>query len=479
MSFAKEVTLNTLASSAGRVIGSVFAIISVGFLTRALGREGFGEYSTVVAYLATFQLIADLGLYTLLTREISQKPTHERELVSYFFTLRLTVAVLVLAVGAGLVFFFPYSSAVKWGAVYAASAFVFLSLTQVVMGVFQKHLQTYKAAIAEVAGRAVQLAFVAAFFFSGGGLFHFLTALIAASFVIFAINLVFVWRLVRFRLAVSFPRWRAILKTTFPIAVSLVFTLLYFRIDILLLSILKTPDDVGIYSAAYRVLEALIFFPAAFIGVVFPRIAKYAKESPQKLSQLLSLLTDLMTVAVLPAVVGGTLLASTIVSMIGGEDFLISAATLRVLFLAIGIIFYGTLLGNSVVALGLQKKAMWAYAAGFVFNIAANLAVIPRYSYIGAAWTTVATELLVTAYLAFIVYRAVPFHASASVIIKAAFAAAVMGGVVWWFARPLQTPLLVVPLLGTVFLAGALYATLAALTKAIATGRARSLGGRF
>ena len=96
MGLFQKITLNTLASFVGRVIGSILALVSIGLITRALGREGFGEYSTVIAYLATFQILADLGLYSLLTREISQRPGEEKNLVSLFFTLRLIAAAFFL-----------------------------------------------------------------------------------------------------------------------------------------------------------------------------------------------------------------------------------------------------------------------------------------------------------------------------------------------------------------------------------------------
>ncbi|MDX1535230.1 MAG: oligosaccharide flippase family protein, partial [Candidatus Spechtbacterales bacterium] len=245
----KKITVNTFVSSLGRILGGVLALFSVGLITRALGTKGFGEYSTVVAYLSTFQILADLGLYSLLTKEISQNPTEEKRLVSNYFTLRLVVASVFLGVASLLVFLLPYSEVVKLGVVFTASGFLFLSLSQIFLGVFQKYIQIYKAAIAEVLGRAVQLGLVWYFFQNNSELLFFLSALVVGSFVIFIINFIFARRLVRFNLKTSLKEWKRIIKTTYPIAVSLVFTLLYFKLDTILLSIMKSQEDVGIYNA--------------------------------------------------------------------------------------------------------------------------------------------------------------------------------------------------------------------------------------
>jgi O-antigen/teichoic acid export membrane protein len=436
-----KIGFNTAVFSVARVVGTVMGLVSIGFITRGLGVGGFGEYSTVLVYLGIFQILADLGLYSLLTKEISQNPDKERELFSQFFTLRLLVVVGFLVFGIGLVFLFPYTGNVKAGIILASSAFLFMSLTQLFLSVFQKYLQIYKAAIAELVGRAVQLGFVWFFFSIGGGLFHFLSAVIVGAFVIFIIDLFFMRKLITIKLSVNLSAWKRILKTTYPIAISIVFTILYFKTDILILSFLRPQEDVGIYNAAYKVLEVLIFFPAAFVGLLMPTLSRLAKENKEKLSRLLGKLFDVMVIAALPTVVLGVMLSYSAVNFIGGSEFLAAGAVLQVLFLAIGVIFFGTLFGSSIIALDLQKKAMRAYIIGFVFNFIANIIFIPKYSYMGAAWTTFLTEILVTGYLAFIIFKISPFNASLNVFAKSAFAATAAGLVAFVFMPGLHQPL--------------------------------------
>ena len=437
----RKIALNTVASSVGKIVGGFISLVILGLITRSLGLFGFGQYATGVAYLSTFQILADLGLYSLLTKEISQKPEQEKELVGQFFTLRLIVAVFFMGLASILVFLFPYSRELKLGIVFASSAFVLLSLSQLFLGIFQKYLQVYKAAFAEVLGRLVQLGFVWAFFVMGGGLFHYLGAVIAGVFVIFMVDLIFIRRLVPFKLVFKNLNWRRIVKTTYPIAISVIFTLLYFKSDTLMLSIIKTQEDVGIYNVAYKVLEILIFFPAAFFGLLLPLLSSYAKENKERFARLLSRLTELTFAVGLTAIISGILLSYSIVNLIGGSEFLPSGLPLQILFIAVGIIFWATLLGNAVVALDLQKKAMWAYIAGFVFNFIANLVFIPRFSYIGASWTTVATELLVTVYLVWVIKKEVRFNISFSVLVRLMLTAFFVAVFIFYATPSIQTPL--------------------------------------
>ena len=109
--------------------------------------------------------------------------------------------------------------------------------------------------------------------------------------------------------------------------------------------------------------------------------------------------------------------------------------------MVIGIIFFGNILGRAVIALDLQKKAVFAYLLGVVLNVVLNLIFIPSYTYMGAAWTTVITELLVVAFLFWLVWRKTKVSFDIRGITKAAFAAAVMSGVLLVFVSPITAPL--------------------------------------
>src|SRR3989338_7856999 len=112
MTLTQQIAKNTLVQAIGRVIGIVFGIITLGLMTRYLGQEGFGEYTTVIAFLQFFSIIADLGLYLVATSELGRVPD-ERKFLSNVFTLRLASAVFFLILVSALVWIFPYSRIVK------------------------------------------------------------------------------------------------------------------------------------------------------------------------------------------------------------------------------------------------------------------------------------------------------------------------------------------------------------------------------
>ena len=391
----------------GRIIVNLIGIVIVGLMTRALGPERFGQYNAVFAYLFLFNVLADMGLYTLLVREISREGADESSITSKLFTFRLIliIASSVLAIAVALIL--PYTSLVRTGIAIASLSIICSSLVQVLMGVFQKHLALHWAAITDIATRLVQLLGIFLLISWGrAGIIPFIWVVVVAGFVQLFLSILFARRLIPFRLRIDIPYWRSMLGESLPIAVSLIFVLLYFKIDTVMLSLMKPAYDVGVYSVGYKVLEVVIFFPAMYIGLIMPLLSKFANDS-EKFKTIFRRAFLVLAATAIPTVVGLIIFSKPIVGILGGADFVRDAApALVILSFAVGIIFFGNLGGNAIIALGIQRRGMWIYGAGAVFNIIANLIFIPRYSYLAAAWATVATELLVTVGMFLLILKA-------------------------------------------------------------------------
>jgi len=273
MTFISKIAYNTLVSAGARLIGVALSLISLGFIARYLGQEGFGNYALILAFLSIFNILADFGLYSLMTKEISRPGADEKKIASNIFTLRIVILLISLGTAFIAVWFFAYPFQVKIGVAIGAVAFLFLSASQVLMGIFQKYLRIDKAGFAEVIGRIIQLGLVIFFIHLDLGLLAILVALIISAASIFILNFFFARKYVPLELAFDFNLWKKLIKAALPIGISIVLTLIYFKIDSIFLSLpfinrssVNPIIDVGIYNIAYKVLEGIIFFPAMLTG---------------------------------------------------------------------------------------------------------------------------------------------------------------------------------------------------------------------
>jgi len=433
MTVFKRIAYNTIFSAGARIIAVGLSLFSLAIIARYLGKEGFGDYSLILSFLYIFNILADLGLYSLMTREISRPQADEKKVASNIFTLRIVALLIFLILASALIWFFPYTQRVKIGTLVASFSYLFLSAAQVLMGIFQKYLKIDKAGVADVFGRLTQLGVVIVLVHFRLGFFWFLIALNISCFVNLLLNFIFARKYVVFGLSFDFSYWKKIIKEAIPIAASIVLTLVYFKFDTIFLSLkfinrssLSPISDVGIYNIAYKVLEGLIFFPSMFVGLIMPMLSRFAFIDKEQFKKTLQKTFDVLIIFMVPTVIGIFVLSLPIVLLIGGKEFLASASVLKILSLAIGLIFLGNLFGASIIALNKQKTGAYIYLIGMIFNIITNVIFIPKYSYFGAAWTTVATELLVTLLMAILVFKEINYFPALDIILKSLLAGAVL-----------------------------------------------------
>jgi len=440
MTLIRKIAYNTIISTGARIIAVALSLIGLGLIARYLGKEGFGNYSLVLAFLCIFNILADLGLYSLMTREISHSEADEKKIASNIFTIRIAALLVFLGLAIVIIWFFPYTSQVKLGVIIGSLSYFFLSASQVLMGIFQKHLKIDKAGLADIIGRLIQLGLVIVFIRMDLGFFAILSALIISSLGSFIVNWFFARKYVPLTLAFDWILWKKLLKVAIPIAASIVLTLIYFKLDTILLSFgfinrssINPVVDVGIYNIAYKVLEGVIFFPSMFVGLIMPLLSNFAFSNREEFKKTFQKTLDILIIFIVPLIIGLLALAMPIVILIGGNEFAASAKVLQILSFAIGLMFLGTLCGHSIIALDKQKIGAWIYSAGMVFNIATNLIFIPKYSYFGAAGTTVATEVLVTILMFWLIYKSIKYLPSFKIFFKTLFAGLIMGVFLYLF----------------------------------------------
>lgn len=395
MAIARKIAYNVAFSSVSKVISTVLALVSIGLITRYLGKEGFGDYATVLAFLSFFSAFFDLGLYSVSTREISRPGADEEKIMGNIFSLRVFSSLLVFILAPIVILILPYPADVEKGILIIAASFVFSSSYQVLNGVFQKNLSMDKVALSELIGKILQvgMVFLAVTFNWGFG--WIISSLLLNMVVSFF--LVFLWsrRFLRLKISVNLDYWKGFLRESFPVGIASLITFIYFKVDTILLSLMKDSSDVGIYNAAYKVIENITFFPAMIVGLVLPILSQNIFHDRERFAYVSDKTFKIFVVLVIPLLVATLFLAKDIIWLIGGDGFSESAGVLRILVFALVFIFFGNLFNAIIISANFQKKLMIILGAAATINVALNLFLIPRFSYLGAAGVSAVTEFIV------------------------------------------------------------------------------------
>jgi O-antigen/teichoic acid export membrane protein len=458
MRLSARVAHNTIIQVLGKFIATLLGLVAIALITRYLGRGGFGQYTTIITFLSFFGITADLGLTLVTVQMISQPGINQNKIISNLFSLRFVSALIFLGLAPLVVFFFPYDPLVKIGVAVTTLSFFFMALNQVLVGIFQKNLRMDKVSIAEISGRVILVISVIAAIRLNYGLLGIMAAMVISSAINFILHYLFSTKFVKIKFSFDKAIWKEIINKSWPLALTIVFNLIYLKTDTLILSLIKSQEEVGIYGAAYKVIDVLITIPFMFAGLILPIItASWAGRNKERFKSILQKSFDIMVMLAIPLAVGAQFTASSVMTLVAGENFNDSGPILKVLILAASIIFIGSMFTHGIIAIDKQKKIINAYIFAGITAVIGYLIFIPRYSYFGAAWVTIYSESVVVLASAYLVWRHTNFLPNLKIFFKSLAASIIMGASIYLAQTIYQLNLFIILTLATVAYFGALY----------------------
>lgn len=456
MNIKKRIFDNTIVQIIGKILATILSLFAFAIMTRELGQSGFGEYTTVITFLSFFAIIADLGLTLVTVQMLGEAKENEARTLGNLFGLRLLSSLLFISLAPLIVIFFDYSDGIKLGVLIAAASFIFNSLNQIMVGLFQNRLKMNRVAWAETLSRVVMLLGVFLSIKLNWGLQGMLAATTIAGLASFIMHFSFARRFARIRPLFELSQWKKIMTLSWPLAITIAFNLIYLKADTLLLSLFKSQAEVGLYGAAYKIIDVLSSLPFMFAGIILPlMVLAWQERDRLKFNNLLQKSFDVLAIASIPMVVGVQFLADEIIVLVAGSDFNGAANILRLLIVAIAAIFLGNMMSHAVIAVKRQKQIIWIYMLTSITSLIAYLILIPKFSYYGAAVVTIYSESLIALLTGIYICRYLKFRLSFKGLLKAIIASLIMA--IFLYLNPLSQITSILSLIITIVIASVIY----------------------
>ena len=400
---SRSVLRNSLLLFGFHVLTKLLAFVSFILLANYLGTQLFGTYNYAFALTALFIPLCDLGMDTYLMREV---PRLTRD--------RLPKQVgAVLALKGALTFFVFLAISITGGMLdsFGTERFYIVALAGLVtllrtywttFGSLFRALNKvgYETGLLSLARTAEFLVVVGSIWYDAG-----LLSLLSILGIVNLASVTATYLIVRSKFASptvdkDFRYMMTMLKGGLPFALTTIFTSIYFNFDTVLVAKFISDDAAGIYRAAYNLILPLIMITAAVSGAAFPFVSQSFQTHREDVADVLQRSTKHLIMIALPIAVATTLLSHEIIHLLFEPSYAPAAACLSILVWFIPVVYLTNLFGNSLGAMDQQPFVLRVTALNVIFNVGANLIVIPHYAQIGASVTTVVTELLGFSFLA-------------------------------------------------------------------------------
>lgn len=377
----------------GYVGGIALALAAVPLLVRHLGVVDFGRYTIVVTIIAIVQGLTEGGLQAIGTREYAVLEPLERELMMRrLLALRVLLTVVGLGVAVAFVAIAGYGTTILVGTMVAGLGLILLVLFNLLAVPLAATLRFGWITAADLARQALATLLIIALVIAGAGIVPFLAVQIPACLLAVGITIVLVRGMTPLAPAFHPSAWWSLLRDTLPYAIAIAVSALYFRLVLILLSLVSNDTQTGYFSASYRVIEVLVAIPILLVGAAFPILSRAARDDSDRLRYAGQRTFDVMVllgVWISFCVFAG---ASFMIAFVGGADFDPSVPVLRIQSFAIACTFVSVTCGFILLSLRRHRAILLGNLVPLLFGTVLTLALAPSHGAKGAAIATLSAE---------------------------------------------------------------------------------------
>lgn len=369
------------------------------WVARYLGPAQFGIFSYAIAFTAIFAGIAKLGLDGIVVRDLVDAPEKRDVYLGTAFWLKLAGAFITLGVIGFAGLFVSNDSKTNLYIFIIASGAIFQSF-EVIDFYFQSKVLSKFVSLCKITQLLFSSVLKLYFVFTGADLFWFvIVTLVDQAMLGLALYIAYrCQKLGSFYRHFDLTVARNILKDSWPLIFSSFVTMIYMRIDQIMIKEMLGEKELGFYTAAVRLSEVWYFFPAIIASSLFPAIVS-AKKISEKLylARLQRLYTSLVWMAI-AVTVPMTFLCEWLVIFLYGEAFREAGQVLRIHIWSGVFVCLNVASANWFTTENLQRYAFYRTLLGAFVNVVLNLILIPLFGLIGAAIATVITHSVVAVF---------------------------------------------------------------------------------
>lgn len=429
----ERVFKNASILTALKVVVPMLSVALVLGISRWLGTEGLGRYTLVVAFHTFFTTVGPFGLDALLMREGAREPQTFPDLIGHAVLLGTALSIALMPIMIGLGWLLDYDASTRAALALMSLAILPTTLLTYFDAVFVARERAEYIAIGAFADVVIRVGLGLWVLAVGYNVLAVVATFIAGQACAAGLSFLLMTR------AGVRPRWRVqrqfairLLKAGPTFVAIAVFATIYWRIDVLMLSLMVNLNEVGLYGASYRMMEIAKVLPQSICIALYPAVSHAAAYEPERLRRLGADTLRFLWVMTLPIAVGVTALARPILVFTVGEPFLPATNVLYVLIWTIVPYAVTRYYAFVLVAANRQRVDLLLNVVMAFVNVLLNLVLIPRYGALGAAIATLLSVAMFAAGQCLYMLRYLPDHLAAlPPLSRPMVASVVMAGFAW------------------------------------------------
>ena len=382
--------------TASQVVTNICAFLWTILIARYLGVTDYGTLSFVISFTVLIGMGTDIGVSTFTTRDLAQEKSKTKKFIDNLILFKIILSIVLCIITVLIVYLLGYSNLVIELTLIMFIEASFVTMFNFVNGVFQAHENLKPSAIGVMVYSISLLALVFIVSFLNLGILA-----IAISYAIgYLLGLIYVsynlfkeFGVPKFEVDLSF--WKNTTIKSIPFGLSIFFYMIYFSIDVVMISWLAGDYATGIYNSAYKVISVFTAFYVIYQFVIFPLMSKLYSEDTDLLKISFEQSFKYSLLILLPIIILVYFYSPYLITLIYSAEFSLASIPMQILIWTVIFLFINGVATSLLNSIGKEFSVTKIYVIAAIFNIVLNYLFIPKYTYIGASVATVLSEILI------------------------------------------------------------------------------------
>ncbi|WP_409200800.1 flippase [Methanobrevibacter sp. DSM 116169] len=405
MSQVRTSFLNMSWLMVSQIITSICAFIWTILIARYLGVNDYGILGFAISITGIFAITVDMGISTHIVRKISINQNIASKYLGNAIPLKSFFSLITFFILLLILIFLKFDELTIIVTLLFTIEMFFKSMAGLFNGSFQAVEEGKYQAIGNIILNIILLIFILISIFCNFGLIGIALAYLFSNFI------VMIYLYIKIKTNVTIPEYELdkdfcikLTKVSLPFAFYTLFHTIYYSIDITMLTILVGEYASGLYNASYKLINVLTLFYTIYTAVIFPVMSKFYKNNESLLNITFEKSMKYLLAITVPIAVVTSIYAKDLILLVYGSQYILASSVLSILIWTVCLLFIN---GAASILLNASYKEVAVtkiYAIAAIFNVIANLILIPMYQANGAAVATVLSDILIFI-LAFYVLR--------------------------------------------------------------------------
>lgn len=362
---------------------------------RVLGEVEFGKFTFALMLGGLFETLMDFGLHQVTIRAVARDRSRATDLLRHTLAIKLVWAAGTLALLVATATILRPQPDVRFACYLIGGSLVFRSYMLTIRGVLQGLERFGWDSLVLILDRGLLLVCGVGALWAGAGLRGLTLAFVVARGIAFLISAAFTHvQLGGLGLRYDAGVWRDLHATALPLGFFLIVLNLYQYVDSVMLGAMRTDAETGLYGAAFKIYEGFTYAPLAISAVLTPRLSDLFVRDRTRHRRLFVTGVAGSTALGIAVAAAAFALATPILVMLFGADFGAATSSFRILCAGLPVVFAIWILHAAAISVDRERLLLKTGLIGLAVNVGLNLYAIPHYGGDGAAFATVAGELV-------------------------------------------------------------------------------------